>query len=53
MTAEEGLAWGFFNRLVPAAALEDEALALARRIVEGPALLTYRAAWTRTPAPRG
>jgi enoyl-CoA hydratase/carnithine racemase len=36
MTAEEGAAWGFWNRLVPAAALEDEALALARRIAEGP-----------------
>jgi enoyl-CoA hydratase/carnithine racemase len=36
MTAEEGLAWGFFNRLVPAEALEPEAVALARRIAEGP-----------------
>jgi enoyl-CoA hydratase/carnithine racemase len=36
MTAEEGLAWGFFNRLVPAEALEPEAAALARRIAEGP-----------------
>jgi enoyl-CoA hydratase/carnithine racemase len=36
MTAEEGLAWGFFNRLVPAEALEPEAVALTRRIAEGP-----------------
>jgi enoyl-CoA hydratase/carnithine racemase len=36
MTAEEGAAWGFFNRLVPAAALADEAMAMARRLAEGP-----------------
>jgi enoyl-CoA hydratase/carnithine racemase len=36
MSAEEGLAWGFFNRVVPAEALDDEAMALARRIAEGP-----------------
>jgi enoyl-CoA hydratase/carnithine racemase len=36
MSAEEGAAWGFFNRLVHTDALEDEALALARRIAEGP-----------------
>jgi enoyl-CoA hydratase/carnithine racemase len=36
MTAQEGERWGFFNRLVAADALEDEALALARRIVSGP-----------------
>jgi enoyl-CoA hydratase/carnithine racemase len=36
MTAEEGLAWGFFNRLVPAEALDDEAMALARRLAAGP-----------------
>ena len=36
MTAEEGAAWGFFNRLVPADALEGEAMALARRIAAGP-----------------
>jgi len=36
MTAEEGFAWGFFNRLVPADALDSEAMALARRIAEGP-----------------
>jgi len=36
LSAEEGAAWGFFNRLVPAEALEDEAVALARRIADGP-----------------
>jgi enoyl-CoA hydratase/carnithine racemase len=36
MSAEEGLAWGFFNRLVPAAELEPEARALALRIAAGP-----------------
>ncbi len=36
MSAEEGAAWGFFNRLVPAADLEAEAMSLARRIADGP-----------------
>jgi enoyl-CoA hydratase/carnithine racemase len=36
MTAQEGEAWGFFNRLVAADALELEALALGRRIASGP-----------------
>ena len=36
MTAQEGEAWGFFNRLVAADALENEALSLARRIASGP-----------------
>ena len=36
MTAQEGEAWGFFNKLVAADALEREALALARRIATGP-----------------
>ena len=36
MTAEEGLAWGFFNRLVEPAALGDEAVALARLLADGP-----------------
>jgi enoyl-CoA hydratase/carnithine racemase len=36
MSAQEGERWGFFNRLVAADALEQEALALARRIVDGP-----------------
>jgi enoyl-CoA hydratase/carnithine racemase len=34
--AEEGLAWGFFNRLVAPEALLPEAAALARTIAEGP-----------------
>jgi enoyl-CoA hydratase/carnithine racemase len=36
MTAQEGERWGFFNKLVDAASLEQEALALARRIAAGP-----------------
>jgi enoyl-CoA hydratase/carnithine racemase len=36
MTAQEGEQWGFFNRLVAADALEQEALALGRRIASGP-----------------
>ncbi|HEY1325519.1 MAG TPA: enoyl-CoA hydratase family protein [Casimicrobiaceae bacterium] len=36
MSAEEGLAWGFFNRVVPADALLGEAQALARSLAEGP-----------------
>ena len=36
MTAQEGEAWGFFNKLVAADALEQEALTLARRIAAGP-----------------
>jgi enoyl-CoA hydratase/carnithine racemase len=36
MTAEEGERWGFFNKLVAAEALEQEALALGRRIASGP-----------------
>jgi enoyl-CoA hydratase/carnithine racemase len=36
MTAQEGEAWGFFNKLVAADALEREALALAGRIAAGP-----------------
>ena len=36
MGAEEGLAWGFFNRLVPGEALEAEARGLAERIAAGP-----------------
>jgi enoyl-CoA hydratase/carnithine racemase len=36
MTAREGESWGFFNKLVAAEALEEEALSLARRIVSGP-----------------
>ncbi|SNR51348.1 enoyl-CoA hydratase family protein [Puniceibacterium sediminis] len=36
MSAEEGERWGFFNRLVEAGALEDEALQLAQQIAAGP-----------------
>jgi enoyl-CoA hydratase/carnithine racemase len=36
MTAEEGAAWGFHNRIVPAAGLLEEALSLARSIADGP-----------------
>jgi enoyl-CoA hydratase/carnithine racemase len=36
MTAQEGERWGFFNKLIAADALEQEALALARRIAAGP-----------------
>ncbi len=36
MSAEEGLAWGFFSRLVDAGNLLDEAIALARQVAAGP-----------------
>jgi enoyl-CoA hydratase/carnithine racemase len=36
MTAREGEAWGFFNRVVEADALEQEALTLAQQIATGP-----------------
>ena len=36
MTAEEGHAWGYFNRLVPADELMSTASDLARRIADGP-----------------
>jgi enoyl-CoA hydratase/carnithine racemase len=36
MTAQEGEAWGFFNKIVAAEALEQEVLALAGRIAAGP-----------------
>lgn len=35
-TAEEGQAWGFWNRLVPADSLDAEADALARSLADGP-----------------
>lgn len=35
--AEEGLAWGFFNRVVPADALATEAASLAQELADGPA----------------
>ena len=36
MTAEEGERWGFYNKIVAAEALEQEALKLAQRIAAGP-----------------
>ncbi|MGI9499018.1 MAG: enoyl-CoA hydratase family protein [Geminicoccaceae bacterium] len=36
MSAEEGERWGFFNRLVTPEALQDEAVALATKLTEGP-----------------
>jgi enoyl-CoA hydratase/carnithine racemase len=36
MTAQEGERWGFYNRLVAADALADEALSLARQLAAGP-----------------
>ena len=36
MSAEEGHAWGFFNALHPANALEGEAIRFAKRICDGP-----------------
>jgi enoyl-CoA hydratase/carnithine racemase len=36
MSAEEGLAWGFFNRLTAPEGLTEEAAALAREIAAGP-----------------
>ena len=36
MSAEEGLAWGFFNRIVEPAALHDAAMALAKDLAAGP-----------------
>ena len=36
MSAEEGLAWGFYNRLVPAAELTGAAQELARSLADGP-----------------
>ena len=36
MSAQEGQQWGFFNKLVDAQALEQEALSLAQRIASGP-----------------
>ncbi|MGL4235856.1 enoyl-CoA hydratase family protein [Tabrizicola sp.] len=45
MGAEEGLAWGFWNALHPAEALEAEAMALARRLASGP---TFAHGMTKT-----
>jgi enoyl-CoA hydratase/carnithine racemase len=45
MTAEEGLAWGFFNRVVPEETLAAEADALARSLGSGP---SFAHAMTKT-----
>ncbi|WP_034159722.1 enoyl-CoA hydratase family protein [Sphingomonas sp. ERG5] len=45
MTAEEGERWGFHNRLVAPEALDDEALATARALAEGP---TFAHGMTKT-----
>lgn len=45
MSAPEGEHWGFFNQLVAADTLEQEAMALARRIVAGP---TFAHGMTKT-----
>jgi enoyl-CoA hydratase/carnithine racemase len=36
MSADEGFAWGFFNRLVAPAELQGEAATFARALAEGP-----------------
>jgi enoyl-CoA hydratase/carnithine racemase len=36
MTADEGVAWGFFNRLVPATDLQRDVVDLAKKIAAGP-----------------
>jgi len=45
MTAEEGLAWGFWNALHPPERLEEEAQALAQRLASGP---TFAHSMTKT-----
>jgi len=45
MSAEEGERWGFWNRLVPADALDAEAIALAASLAKGP---TFAHAMTKT-----
>jgi enoyl-CoA hydratase/carnithine racemase len=45
MSADEGAAWGFFNRVVPEASLADEADALARSLASGP---SFAHAMTKT-----
>jgi enoyl-CoA hydratase/carnithine racemase len=36
MSAEEGKAWGFFNDIVPAEALDEHAMGAARKLAAGP-----------------
>ncbi len=45
MTADEGLAWGFFNALCEPAALQDKAMAMARELAAGP---TFAHGMTKT-----
>jgi len=45
MSAEEGLAWGFFSRLIESAALAAEAASLAQQCAAGP---TFAHAMTKT-----
>ncbi|WP_346907666.1 enoyl-CoA hydratase family protein [uncultured Roseibium sp.] len=45
MSADEGLNWGFFNRVVDAGALEETAMDFASRIVSGP---TFANSMTKT-----
>ena len=45
MSAEEGERWGFYNRIVPAAELEGEAIAFARQLAAGP---TFAHGMTKT-----
>ena len=37
MTADEGLAWGYFNAIVPKEQLHERARAMARELADGPA----------------
>ena len=41
MSAEEGLAWGYFNEVVPGDKLMDKAQAMARSLAEGPAFAHF------------
>ncbi len=36
MSADEGLAWGYFNAVLPADKLEEHAMAMARKLAQGP-----------------
>jgi enoyl-CoA hydratase/carnithine racemase len=36
-TAEEGYAWGYFNKIVPAKDLDNHAMEMARKLASGPA----------------
>jgi enoyl-CoA hydratase/carnithine racemase len=45
MSAEEGERWGFYNRIVPAAELEAEAIAFAQLLAAGP---TFAHGMTKT-----